>query len=175
MTRTSQEWWDATKHNHQALVKWLKDQYHGERMAAVRIDQAFKGFELSILRRSLVTRVAREEAVHARWIGELLYNRGVEPAILDKEERYWSAVGVDMSTAEDVAAIAHHAETMRLERIRAIVEDPHTADDIRAVFKRILPMEVKHAKWFEFLTTPQHLAKHLDNHKAGRQALGLVV
>ena len=177
--QTSAQWWNKTKSDPNKLIAWLKDQYHGEKTASKRIVELFVYSSLTVEKADLkvVLRIAKEEEIHARWIGDLLLARGVTPEILDKEERYWNKVlpADGGQSKEQLAAIAHLAERMRLERIGVIAADPQAPKDIRAVFKKILPMELNHEKLFLSLTTDKHIKDALANHYDGLNALGLVI
>ena len=178
MKQTSAQWWNKTKSDPIKLIDWLKDQYHGEKTAAKRIKELFftAGNTLTNAEASLLQRIIKEEEVHAKWIKSLLLNRGVKPEILVKEERYWNKVLPNYEASKkQLAAIAHLAETMRLERIGVIAADTNCPKDIRNVFKRILPMELNHTKWFAELTTNEHIKAALANHHDGMNALGLVI
>lgn len=177
--QTSKEWWEATKNDPEALVEWLKKQYYGEVTAGFRIAELFiaKTNELPDHPKAL-TRIIGEEFLHAIWIKSLLLARGVTDfTTCNGTDRYWKEVLSDDSTQslEELAAIAAHAETMRLERIRAIVADPTTPEDIWHVFRNILPMEAGHARIFNDLTTLEMLEATKDNHLKGVNALGLVI
>jgi hypothetical protein len=176
--KTSQQWWDEVKVDQAKLIDWLKDQFHGEMMAAIRVQRLFLDgpVKLPTDQRAIILRISREEMLHARWIKKLLTNRGIAAEILIKEERYWNKVlPADESDAQELAAIAHLAETMRLERIQVIAEDKTAPHDIRKVFKKILPMELNHAKWFAEMTTEACVDAARDNHNLGLNALGLVI
>jgi len=177
--KTSRQWWNKTKNNPDLLIDWLKDQYHGEMKAAQRIRElfVFSSITADAEKLKVILRIAKEEETHAQWIKDLLVSRGITPALLDKEERYWNKVLTEDATSstENLAAVAYHAESMRLERISVIANDWSAPKDIRAVFKRIMPMELNHTKWFKELTTDEHIANLLPNHQQGLNALGLVI
>lgn len=176
--RTSAQWWNETKSDPDKLIDWLKDQYHGEVTASKRIKELFLDSSNNLTEKeiSLINRIILEENFHALWVKELLITRGITPEILNKEERYWNKVlPKSKSNKEELAAIAHLAETMRLERIGVIAADTECPKDIRKVFKRILPMELNHAKWFGELSTNEHIKSALKNHYDGMNELGLVV
>jgi len=65
-----------------------------------------------------VSLIADQESNHAAWVAELLKSRNLEPRILEKKERYWDKTLTDIHTFLRGAAVAAHAEEMRLERIR---------------------------------------------------------
>lgn len=177
--KTSMQWWNETKGDPEKLIHWLKQQYHGEVTAAKRIKELFlaPGNTLTNKQASIILRICKEEEIHAKWIKEILSHYGVTAEVLQKEERYWNAVLTEEAkqSTESLAAVAHLAEAMRLERISVIASDAYSPKIIRNVFKRILPMELKHTEWFKSLTTTEHIHKALPNHYDGKNALGLIV
>lgn len=176
---TSSEWWSKTKSNNVLLIDWLKNQYHGERTAAIKIKNLFftDNIILNDSEKKAINQIAKEEDIHADWIESLLISRGITAEILDKESRYWDQVLLEENTKskEDLSAIAHLAESMRLERIKVIAEDLEAPEDIRNVFKKILPMELKHESIFASMTDKESLNKVSVNHNKGLNELGLVM
>lgn len=177
--QTSKQWWESVKQDPAKLINWLKNQYHGEVTAAKKIRELFleSGHQLNDSQKALIEHIALEEEIHANWVADLLTSRGIEPEELQKEERYWNQTlpSSDDTSIEELAAIAHHAETMRLERIQVICDDEDAPEDIRKVFQRILPMEERHAMWFEILSNEEEIQKALPKHELGLNALGLVI
>jgi rubrerythrin len=177
--RSSQQWWQSVKADPALLMDWLRKQYHGESMAAVRMRQFLECFgnEAHDPRWvSTVEEIARQEEMHASWVGELLRVRGEEPALIpDKDERYWQQTLPGISSWETGCAVAAHAEAMRLERIRVIAADPDAPADVRDVFARILPQEEFHERAFRAFSSDASLTATLHQHTQGAQALGLVV
>lgn len=172
--RTSEQWWAEVKTNPDQLVGWLQKQYHGEVTAAERINGFAEQFAAPDTRASRILRlIAGQEIDHANWVGELLVARGVEPVVLDKDERYWDQTLPQIDSFESGAAVAAHAEHMRLERIRVIAHDPEAPEDIRAVFDRILPQEVFHERAFSSLAGQDALQATVEAHLAGRAVIGL--
>ena len=174
--KTSKQWWDETKLSTESINNWLKNQYHGEAIAAERIEQFilphFKDkYEF------IVQRIADDEKRHASWIGELLLKRGITPEILQKEERYWREVMTEdfKNDGQYAASVAAHAEEMRLERITVIMNDESAPADIRETFKNIYKDEVFHAKGFRHIAGESYYEKSSENHARGLEALGLIV
>lgn len=174
--RTSQEWWNKTKSSPESIINWLKNQYHGEAVASERIRQYilphFEGkYEF------MVEKIASDEERHATWIGELLLSRGITPEILQKEERYWREVMTEDFTSDGnyAAAVAAHAEEMRLERIKVIMDDADAPSDIVNTFKNIYTDEVFHAKGFRLIAGDEYYNKTSEKHAKGLEALGLIV
>lgn len=173
--KTSIEWWNETKANDAELINWLRNQYHGEVTAAERIER-YCTAKLSEddKRRAILKMIAAQERQHSRWVGDLLKARNAMPEILTKSERYWEIVLNKIESFEDAAGIAHHAETMRLERIRVIAEDETAPEDIRAVFSKILKDELFHAKAFASLAGKEAIEKLKPSHLKGTEAIGFI-
>jgi rubrerythrin len=170
----SVEWWKATKNNPQAFLKWLKDQYHGEVTAATRMRELILVYPANPKWKETVETIAKQEELHAEWVAGLLVARGVRPEVLDKRERYWENTLKQITDWDTGCAVAAHAEAMRLERIRAITDDPETPSDVREVFGKILLQEEFHEKAFRSFTTNEAMKRTLEGHLAGMNELGLV-
>ena len=173
--RTSLQWWEQTLASPNALTEWLRDQYHGEATAAVRIRAFADEFCDNEGHKRTLDLIATQEGTHAEWIGELLISRGIEPVVLEKKERYWDRTLPGIADFHSGAAVAAHAEHMRLERIRVIAVHPATPDDIRLAFERILPEELFHEKAFSRMAGELALSAALGSHAQGMEALGLVM
>ncbi len=171
--RTSEEWWLATKSNTESLLKWLKDQYHGEVTAAQRIRELILVYPALPKWKETVETIASQEETHAEWIATLLANRGIQASVLVKTERYWDETLKQITDWETGCAVAAHAEAMRLDRIRAICADPSAPEDIQKVFADILVQEEFHEKAFRSFTTDEAMKKTLEGHLAGMNELGL--
>ena len=176
--KTSQQWWNETKQSPAKLLNWLKDQYHGEATAESKIRELADRFAKD---RTDVYRIlhviADQEKTHASWVADLCRSRNVQPEILKKEERYWQETLPaieEYQTIEYASGVAAHAEQMRLARIRAIVDDPTSPEDIRKVFKAILPQEEFHAAAFEAIAGQLGMKQSQASHQRGLNALGLI-
>lgn len=174
--KTSKQWWEETKVSEQKTINWLKNQYHGEAVAAERIEKYILP-HLDGKYQFMVERIVDDEIRHSQWVGELLTNRGITPEILQKEERYWREVMTeDFTTNGNYAcAVAAHAEEMRLERIQVIMNDVDAPEDIRKVFTNIYKDELFHAKGFKLIAGDDYYNKASENHAKGLEALGLIV
>lgn len=175
--KTPLEWWLGIKDNPELIINWLKNQYHGEATAASRIRNIITiHFEEDSLPHTLCERIANDEEKHATWIGSLLEARGIEPILLDKKERYWDAVLEEApENGEFNAAIAAHAEEMRLERIKIIMNDETAPKDIVDTFKQIYKDEVFHAKAFKHISGQEYYDQSSINHAKGLEAIGLII
>lgn len=175
-TRTAKEWYDGIKASDEALVEWLKNQYHGEVTAAERIRSLILCYSPPTEHpkwAETVEIIAKQEEAHAEWVGDLLRARGVEPLKLVKDERYWNNTINQIEDWDTGCAVAAHAEKMRLERIRVICEDPDSEKDIVQVFEKILVQEEFHERAFREFAGDEAMQKTLEGHLAGLNALGL--
>lgn len=175
--KTSQEWWNEVKASPEKMIDWLKRQYIGEKTAALRVAQFAAQFANTERSETILNMISIQEANHAQWIRDLLEPRGVDVKVIDHEHnrRYWSKTLKGITSLTSGAAVASHAEAMRLERIRVIASDTYAPADIREVFQKILPDEEWHEKAFRSLSTPQDIEATRSNHEAGMAALGLTV
>lgn len=174
---SSQHWWRAIKRDPEALVGWLRKQYHGEHTAARRIeDYAAAHVPRTSRWARVLETIAAQERRHAGWVGELLRARGETPVELSKPERYWEETLSAIDSLQTGAAVAAHAENMRIARIEVIAGDrePDAPADICAVFARILPEERFHARAFRAMAGDQALALTRAHHERGLAKLGLI-
>jgi tRNA isopentenyl-2-thiomethyl-A-37 hydroxylase MiaE len=173
--QTASQWWESVKSDENKINDWLIKQYRGEVTAATRIIQfglQYAGTEKQV---DILATIAKQETQHAEWIYELLEARNIKPVVEDAEKRYWAKTLLGIKDFETGAAVAAHAEGMRLSRIRVIASDEFAPGDIREVFKKILKDEVWHEKAFTQLSSPEALEATKENHEAGVEALGLVL
>lgn len=178
--KTTIEWLQEVKSSEQKLIGWLQRQYVGEMLAAERISELAYRTPTSTAR-TIVERIADDERNHSTWIRDLLTTRNIPlPHVTYENTRYWKPMIEDgmLDGAQDfsvVTALGHHAETMRLIRIKALAEDEEIDADIRDTFSRILKDEIFHAAAFAKLSTPEDIANTAEMHQRGLDCLGLVV
>lgn len=173
--RTPQQWWNDTKSDPDKFNNWLKDQYHGELTAVDRIEKYLMVHtHPDTPQYKMLKFVKDQEAEHASWVKDLLEARGLEATKLDKTERYWDKTLPNITDLEYGSAVAAHAEEMRLERIKVIVVDPDSPEDVRAVFTKILPQELGHASIFGYLAGDKK-GEAAEAHARGLEALGLIL
>lgn len=173
---TTQQWLAKILSSKEELHNWLVRQYIGEMTAFGRIARLIASAPEK--NRLILWKIADDEFRHAMWVSELLVARGIPwPGIANSksEERYWKPVKEGMETFEDTAAAGHYAESMRLVRIRAIVNCTEIDKDIRDVFVKILPDEEMHEKAFKAMTNQASLDKMKSKHEAGLKLLGLEI
>lgn len=174
--KTSKQWWQETKAEQGKLAEWLQRQWRGEVTAAYRILRLAGYVDQDSAEYKILEKIADQERQHAQWIEELLQNREITVPVDDirnAERRYWSMTLPSITDFITGAAVAAHAEKMRLERIKEIASDESAPEDIRSVFKKILVDEIWHESAFRNLSTAEAMQAMQGNHELGRQALGL--
>ena len=175
MMQNTQQWLDKVKSNQVELNHWLERQYVGEQLAANRIEKLAIQQEDNRYGKVL-QRIANDERKHAEWVRELLVTRNIDIPVLSMDgTRYWSPILSKITSFEEVAAVGHHAEAMRLIRIKALAADTEIDSDIRDVFTKILPDEEFHTKAFAAMTDDETIEKTRDWHEEGLQVLGLEI
>ncbi len=173
--KTTTEWWNETKSNPDKLVTWLKRQYVGE-LAAVNLLSELLiryGHDMTGEQWDNIYKVMHQEALHGKWIKQLLDARGIKPEKdANATRRYWSEVLPSVNNLESAASAAHNAEYMRLFRIREIANDEAAPEDIRKIFAAILPHEEWHEEVFKSMKGQADLS---EAHNKGLSALNLVL
>lgn len=173
--KTSKQWWDETKADPVKVNNWLQQQYTGEITAAGRIVDFGDKYAATDKEKKILNFIADQERTHADWIKTLLVTRGIEPKLSNPNKRYWKEALPGISDFATGAAVAAHAEAMRLDRIRVISDDEQAPADIRFTFMKILKDEIGHERMFRQLSNPAALEATLGHHEAGAKSLGLVI
>lgn len=173
MSKTSQQWWDSIKNDPVRFNAWLAKQYRGETTAAQRIHDFTDKYAPDERTKETLDTIAAQEHLHAIWVLTLLRTRGIEPITENAEKRYWKETLGGISSFETGAAVAAHAEKMRLERIAVIANDESAPVDVKETFARILKDELFHERAFRDMAGEGALEVTADAHKRGRKALGL--
>lgn len=173
--KTSEQWWEEIKKDPDGFTAWLQKQYRGEVTAAVRIQEVASLAE-STMHTNVLMKIADQESNHAKWIGELLIARGINPKTdyLNAEKRYWAVTKPAIKDFPTAMAVGAHAEKMRLERIQTIAFDEDAPSDVRDVFTRILAEELWHERAFREMAGAEAMASTKANADEGRRVLGLV-
>lgn len=177
MKKITEEWWEKCLNSKEKLEHWLVSLYNNEKDAEERFinfanaycendRQAYKTF----------VEIAEQERQHAVLVEKVLNNRNVELYNKSSENgRYWRNAKqciVDMKTA---AAIGAYAEGLSLKRMRVIIANPNTPEDLRKMFEIIEPEESYHAKVLEKIATKYGMKEVRDCHDAGLEELGLKI
>jgi len=169
--KTSKQWWSEIKNNPLKFNKWLSQQWLAENVAFIKIKElSFNDPDNA----AILTKIATDELKHSVLLQGLCENRGVEIA-WGSTDRYYGSIKLEELSKDELYAIGHYAEGMRLSRIQAIVEDRDTPRDISFVFSIILKDEVMHEKAFKVLASKDALQRMKNKHELGVQALGLTL
>ena len=172
--KTTQQWLAEVKADPAKLIHWLKRQYIGECLAAHRIELLAQTVEGRF--QPVLMKIAQDELTHAGWVKGLLESRDIDiPEVTLEGTRYWEPILNNLKSFEEIAGAGHHAETMRLVRIRALADDTEIASDIRQVFTNILPDEEMHSKAFEAMSNPSAIDSTKVLHTQGLDMLGLEI
>lgn len=173
--KTTQEWLSEVKASPEKLNHWLERQYVGESLAADRIKHLAESQREQKTQHTLLE-IAKDEAKHRDWIGGLLESRGIPlPTPSIEGTRYWEPILNSLSTFEELTGAGHHAEAMRLVRIKALATDSEIAPDIQEVFLKILPDEQFHTRAFAHMSTPDAIESTRKLHQQGLEVLGLTL
>jgi rubrerythrin len=173
--KTTAQWWSETKSDEAKLHAWLQRQYVGELAAVNLLSEVLIRFgsEMSEKDWNRIFKVMNQEALHGKWIKELLDARGIKPEKdADSTRRYWNEVLPAVDSFEKASAAAYNAENMRLHRIREIAGDASAPADIRETFQDILPHEEWHEEVFAEMKGNVDLSEF---HSKGLEALSLVL
>lgn len=173
--RTTHEWWQEVKSDPEKLAEWLKRQYVGE-LAAVNLLSELLirfGHDMKPQEWHDIQKIMTQEALHGRWMKDLMDARGIKPEKeASAERRYWKEVLPAIDSFEKAVAAGFHAENMRLFRIREIANDAEAPADIRQTFQRILPHEEWHEEAFAQMMKGTDITPF---HERGLQALNLTL
>lgn len=189
LVKKTKSWWSGILLDSDKLNRWLIRLYKNEYDAYHRFnDFAIKYCEKHDEHWYLFKFLGSQELRHAGMVLDLMEARKVvmelyiEDSYVPTEvpqhykprpERYWDCVLPcikDLSTAAGVGALA---EGLSLERMRVIISDPNTPNDIRVLFEGIEPDEGVHAKVLGVLAGRHGISSVIDCHSAGLEALGL--
>jgi rubrerythrin len=173
--RTTLQWWNDTRAYESKIIDWLRRQFHGEAYAVKLMTFFLEKFARNEPEWACKTLrvIVQQEALHAKWIGELLRRRGVEPTLLQKKERYWNEVRPYIDSFESYCAAIKLVESMALHKDIVISSHPDTPGDIREVFRRLRVDETFHAGFYGLLARPDELERMRVHHDNGMQAIGL--
>lgn len=172
--KTTEQWLTEVKASPEKLNHWLVRQYVGEALAAERIKALADATDTRS--KHVLERIANDEANHCQWVAELLKVRNIElPVPTYENTRYWEPILSNLHTFSEITAAGHHAEAMRLVRIKALAADAEIDEDIRNVFAKILPDEEMHTKAFGAMSTPEAIVATRELHQAGLELLGLEI
>lgn len=175
MKQITEKWWSQCLSDKEKLEHWLVGLYNNEKDA----EERFVNFAHTYCLKDkdaydTFIFIANQEANHAKLVEQILKNRSIKLyEKSSKNGRYWRntlSCICDMKTA---AAIGAYAEGLSLKRMRVIIKDSNTPQDLVELFKVIEPEESYHAKALEKIATKYGMKAVKDCHDKGLEALGL--
>ncbi len=92
-----------------------------------------------------------------------------------KDGRYWRNALPCVCDLQTASAIGAYAEGLSLRRMRVIIKDPETPQDLKDLFAVIEPEEAYHAKALEKIATKHGMNAVRHCHDKGLEALGLKI
>lgn len=172
MKRTSEQWLKSVKNNKDKFNTWLSQQWLAEVKAAHEIEVLAGNAEDK--HKKVLMRISSDEHKHSNLLKELCEKRGL---LIAKEStnRYYNTLELHTLTQDEIYAIGHYAEGMRLSRILAICNDIEMDADIKKSFAVILKDEIMHEKAFGHIATQESKTKMKGKHELGVAALGLTL
>lgn len=170
--KTSKQWLNEVKNDTTKLHRWLSRQWLAEVDASKRI--ADLSDKVPLKYKNVLMKIAKDESKHAYLLGVLCKSRDIECST-DTTSRYYSSVDLPNLSVDELCALGHYAEGMRLDRIQAICDDSDIDSDIKEAFNIILKDELMHEKAFGIIASTEAKSKMKNQHVLAAQALGLVV
>jgi rubrerythrin len=177
MNKTTKTWWKECLENKEKLEHWLVGLYNNEKDAEERFIKFANDYcEDNKQVYDVFIEIATQEHNHAKLVEEILHSRGIEKYEKStKNGRYWRNTIHCICDMKTAAAIGAYAEGLSLKRMRIIIKDPHTPNDLVELFKVIEPEESYHAKVLAEIATQYGMSKVKDCHDKGLEELGLKI
>lgn len=177
MIQITKNWWKKCLNDSEKLEHWLVGLYNNEKDAEERFINFANEYCIKDSEEyNVFINIANQERNHAILVDKILLDRNVQKyEKSSKDGRYWRNTLpciVDMKTA---AAIGAYAEGLSLKRMRVIIKDPNTPQDLVELFKVIEPEESYHAKVLEKIATKYGMKSVKDCHDNGLEELGLKI
>ena len=177
MKAVTEQWWQKCLKDKEKLEHWLVGLYNNEKDAEDRFNDFADTYCKGDMHAYVIFKnIAIQEAEHAVLVEKILKDRNITLfAKSTKDGRYWRNTlpcVIDCSTA---AAIGAYAEGLSLKRMRVIIKDPNTPQDLIELFKVIEPEEAYHARVLETIATKHGMKAVKDCHDKGLEELGLKI
>lgn len=173
----TKEWWARCLNDKEKLEHWLIGLHNNEKDA----EQRFKDFATTYCiegtdEYNTFMFIANQEREHAVLVNTILEQRGITLyEISSKNGRYWRNTLPCICDVQTAAAIGAYAEGLSLSRMRVIIKDKNTPEDLKHLFSVIEPEEAYHAIALEKVATKYGMKKVKDCHSKGLQELGLKI
>lgn len=177
MKKITEEWWTKCLNDKEKLEHWLVGLYNNEKDA----EERFLSFANTFCKNDrqaydIFESIALQERNHALLVENILKNRNIELYYIStKNGRYWRNTLPCIYNMKTAAAIGAYAEGLSLKRMRAIINDKNTPQDLIDLFKIIEPEEAYHAKMLQKIATKYGMKAVKDCHDKGLEELGLKI
>jgi len=177
MNKITEAWWTECINNPEKLQHWLVGLYNNEKDAEERFIDFANTYCLEDKEAyDIFIEIAQQEHNHAILVDNILRARGIELySKSTKDGRYWKNALPCVCDMQTAAAIGAYAEGLSLRRMRVIINDENTPDDLRDMFAIIEPEESYHAKILQKIATKHGMASVRDCHDKGLEELGLKI
>lgn len=177
MKKITENWWKNCLHDKEKLEHWLVSLYNNEKDAEERFINFAQSYCLDD-KEAYTTfyTIASQEKNHSILVEKVILNRGI--TLYEKSSkngRYWRNTLPCIIDKKTAAAIGAYAEGLSLKRMRVILKDENTPDDLKEMFKIIEPEEAYHAKALEAIATKYGMKGVKDCHDKGLEELGLKI
>lgn len=171
------KWWTSCLADNEKLEHWLISLYNNEKDAETRFLEFANKYCINGSSEYLTfVDIAKQEHSHALLVESVIKSRGISLYTKSSNDgRYWRNTIPCICDIKTAAAIGAYAEGLSLRRMRVIIKDPNTPDDLREMFKVIEPEESYHAKSLEKIATKYGMNSVKDCHDKGLDALGLKI
>ena len=177
INKITENWWKECLSNKEKLDHWLVGLYNNEKDAEERFISFTNTYCINDKESyDIFIEIAEQERNHSVLVEEILKNRNIK--IYEKSTkngRYWRNTLPCVVDKETAAAIGAYAEGLSLRRMRIIIKDKNTPDDIRNLFKIIEPEESYHAKILQKIAKKNGMKNVKDCHDKGLEELGLKI
>ena len=177
MNKVTKKWWKECLNNKEKLEHWLVSLYNNEKDA----EERFINFANDYCKNDkeaydVFIEIAQQEHNHAKMVEQILQLRGIEKYEKStKNGRYWRNTIPCICDMKTAAAIGAYAEGLSLKRMRIIIKEPNTPNDLVELFKVIEPEESYHAKALNKIATRYGMLKVKNCHDKGLEELGLKI
>ena len=177
MKAMTEKWWVACLNDKEKLEHWLVSLYNNEKDAEQRFiefaneycTEDKEAYDIFII-------IAGQESNHAVLVEKILEARGIEKyEKSSKDGRYWRNTLKCVCDKKTASAIGAFAEGLSLARMRVIIADKNTPEDLKELFKIVEPEESYHAMILRKIATKHGMDSVRDCHDKGLEELGLKI
>lgn len=177
MKELTGSWWNKCLNDPIKLEHWLISLYNNEKDAEERFtDFAKKYCQNDPESYNIFIEIANQERDHAILVEKVVKNRGITlHEKSSKDGRYWRNTLSCIIDKKTAAAIGAYAEGLSLKRMRVIINDSETPQDLKEMFQVIEPEESYHARILQKIATKNGMLDVRDCHDRGLEELGLKI